>query len=1018
MNQTVPIPSFIGGVSQQPDSIRFSNQFPEVINYYLNPLTGAERRPGSRFVGELAAFTNEAVGHLIDRGDSEHYLVVAKSSYLHVYNADTAQEYAVVAPGTVTPATLTYLAYTASGEFARKHLRFLTIGDFTFVLNRQKQVAVTSATTPVDSGSTTGQAFIWIRKGNYNRSYDFILRDGTNNAILASAQTGSGLVSSTGASDTELDFRNADLLFAITAVGAVGSTWTLDYTIGGVAAQHTYVVVTGDTVETVAKKIVGKINGGSTTAGTDRQAAVAFHLSDGRFMLRGGKRKYAFSAVTLANGGGGTVTAAAGTLQTAHDERTLQSVDTAVIAARIAGVINKLSSTIVAEVFGSVIRLTSANAFTRIETSFDAAQTEVVVFNRAIDTFTNLPDTCYHGYVVEVRRNVESQANQDTAVETSYYTKFTADSGSGFGRGRWNESLAPGSHYALDATTLPHQLVRKFGGTQTETATLASETFSVDTPFYSASDLTVKKNGVVTASWTIATSTSITVTGMTPGDTIEIINTAIYFEFGAATWTDKQVGSDVLVPNPSMVGKTLNDMAFFKNRLVLLCESNVLMSETFRYYNFWRTTMLAVVDTDTIDVQAAYSQVVDIESALPFGERLMLFDDNVQFTLSGSPLTPSSVSIVPSGHFDLSLESRPLFAGMSMLAPFERETFGGVRELLFSQDIDIMDGEDVTIQCPRYIKGRLLDFCGSAIDGLYFARGDFEDNSTFYVYKTVRYGRERQQSAWSKWAMDENLVVRFLGVAGPYLYIVANARSNNTPFLVKLSLDPFAQDVRRTDTPPGVAVGLSPYMLHLDCIVPSSSTTPVYDEDTNTTEITLPWDLGNIELDKIWVIQAKASEDAEFGRRYTVISRNDHVLVVKGEATDYDVGIEYESYIELGKPSLRTQRSSQESPTERLTSSTTVVGGKVRLVDSGFLEIAVSSPYRTIGSTFITGKEVGNPTFQIGRANLLSGEYQFWVNLPRGETTVVFRSSSPLPLAIAGAEWQIRLDSTFISGTG
>lgn len=1019
MNTTVPIPSFSGGVSQQPDSLRFSNQFPQVDNWYLNPLTGAERRPGSVLVGPIGAFAPEAVGHLIDRDSSERYILVAKSGELRVYDADTAFEYDIVAPGTTTAANFDYVDYSPSSGYAHDKLRFLNIADYTFVLNRGTTVAMDPAVTAEDSGDTTGHAFIWIRKGNYNRSFDFIIQDGTNPAFMVSAQTGSGLVSSTGASISELDFRTEDRKFVITALGAAATTWTLSLTFDGVAKVYTHVVTGSDTIDTVAKALVAKVNAGQDATASDAQIATAYYLSDGSFIARGSKRNKTFTLSTLVNSGAGAATV---TLLTDATSRTLQSVDTGVIAARIAGEINELSS-INAEVFGSVIRLTSTSAITRIETSYDATLTEVSVINRNVANFDGLPDTCQHDYVVEVRRGIEKQENSASTIESVYYSQFVADLGSGFGKGRWVEGLKPGSLYKVDADTLPHQLVRKFGGTQTFVAASAgTSNFVVTTPFYASTDLVVKVNGVTTTNWSVASSTSIDVNALVISDVVTITNSATFFEFGPAAWDDKQIGSDITVLPPSFVGGTLNDLAFFKNRLVFLSGANVVMSETFRYFNVWRTTLLAVVDTDTIDVQAAHDRVVSLDAGVPFGDAFVLFDNDVQFTLKGTPLSPRTVSITASSKFSLSLASRPLFEGVSILAPFVRDTFGGVREMLFTQDVDIMDGDDITIQCPTYIKGQMLDFCGSAVDGLYFGRGDFEDSEVVYVYKTIRQARERQQSAWSRWIFTDNFNVRFVGTAGSTVYFVLGTGTGNPPIIVKMSLDPKALPLIRTTSPPGPAVGLSPYLYKLDALVTSQaigSGNIVYDVDSNTTEITLPWNPGTLSNEDIWVIQSRAAPDGEFGRRYPIISRAGAVMVVKGEAVEFEVGVSYLSVLDLGKPSLRRPTSSrQDSEVEKLTGSTLVVGGKLRLQDSGFVEIVTTSPYRDESRTTITGKEVGNPAFQIGRANLVTGEYQFWVNLPRDEVTVQIQSRSPLPLVLAGAEWQIRFDSTFNSPQG
>ena len=80
-------------------------------------------------------------------------------------------------------------------------------------------------------------------------------------------------------------------------------------------------------------------------------------------------------------------------------------------------------------------------------------------------------------------------------------------------------------------------------------------------------------------------------------------------------------------PNPSFVGKTINDVFFYKNRLGMLTDGSILFSESDEYFNFFRTTVLTLLDGAPIDVGIAHTKVTTLKNAIPFQEKLMLFSN-------------------------------------------------------------------------------------------------------------------------------------------------------------------------------------------------------------------------------------------------------------------------------------------------------------------------------------------------------------------------------------------------------
>ena len=84
------LPNLIGGVSQQPDSVRFEGQCEEQTNAISSVVDGLSKRPNTRHIAKLvsAAIDADSFVHFIDRSDAEKYVVIHDGSYLKAFNLD------------------------------------------------------------------------------------------------------------------------------------------------------------------------------------------------------------------------------------------------------------------------------------------------------------------------------------------------------------------------------------------------------------------------------------------------------------------------------------------------------------------------------------------------------------------------------------------------------------------------------------------------------------------------------------------------------------------------------------------------------------------------------------------------------------------------------------------------------------------------------------------------------------------------------------------------------------------
>lgn len=144
---TVSVPSFVGGASQQDDSVRNPTQLTDAINAWLHPAMGHGKRPPAEHVGILAGdISHMDHFHSIVRDSTERYIVAVGNGTIRVFDHITGHEYNVVPTG----AALDYLQ-TAAQPWSV--FRTATVADTTFVVNTERVVKMSTELSP---GHLTG----------------------------------------------------------------------------------------------------------------------------------------------------------------------------------------------------------------------------------------------------------------------------------------------------------------------------------------------------------------------------------------------------------------------------------------------------------------------------------------------------------------------------------------------------------------------------------------------------------------------------------------------------------------------------------------------------------------------------------------------------------------------------------------------------------------------------------------------------------------------------------------------
>lgn len=244
----------------------------------------------------------------------------------------------------------------------------------------------------------------------------------------------------------------------------------------------------------------------------------------------------------------------------------------------------------------------------------------------------------------------------------------------------------------------------------------------------------------------------------------------IKFIYEAIEWTDREVGDTDNSKIPSFFGSLIVDTFFFKNRLGFLTPNSVVFSETGQYYNFWKTTQAAVLDSDRIDADIDARKALRLHYIEFLQNDIIIFGDKSQFKVShDGALTPTSISATMISAYDVNTKVRPLGTADSIyfMAP------NGDHNAMYVYTVDniseISQANSVTEHVPNYIDGGVTQITGSSVNNVIFLRSETNKN-TIYVYKYLKDGPKLLQSAWFRWEFDSEIHSIFSTESDLYIF--------------------------------------------------------------------------------------------------------------------------------------------------------------------------------------------------------------------------------------------------------
>ena len=565
--------------------------------------------------------------------------------------------------------------------------------------------------------------------------------------------------------------------------------------------------------------------------------------------------------------------------------------------------------------YGNVIYIRNTENDFTLDCDDGYANNAMIAIKDRVAKFSDLPSHNAQGFTVLV-------AGPDGAPEDDYWVKFewTGTTGS---QGIYKEAVKPFSKLGVDATTMPHELIRHTNGN---------------------------------------------------------------FIFRAIDWENRKCGDEESVPDPSFVGSAITDIFLHRRRLGILTEDNCVLSETSKYYQFFRSTLTALLDTDPIDIAAAHIKVSRLNHAVPFQDYLVLFSDQTQFRLAGDEtLTPKTVTMRPLTEMDISRIVRPVGTGPALLYVAESNSWAQMYEYYLDKGSDTAEPVSVSDHVPVFIPApcRFLVSNSHLRTALVYSASDLR---SLYVYNWYVNNREKLQSAWTKWNFPS--IIRIHAMAFDKSWLTMVIRRSGTYTIERINLEQGQQE-----------------NVHLDGRMLITPT--YYNEALDRTYLTTPYE----DVSSAKVVVAATSGSLKFGTEMAnvypttgVISASTWYLEGDQTGKSFYLGFPYDSHHTFSEFFTR-----EPSSNERIA----ITDGRLQLLSlsityakTSYFKVEVEYDGRPMRTYEFNGYVVGDPNAEVGTFMKTSGRFvvPLWSRSDRCRITI--RNDTWKPFSLTNAQWR------------
>ena len=629
------------------------------------------------------------------------------------------------------------------------------------------------------------------------------------------------------------------------------------------------------------------------------------------------------------------------------------SLSTSQVAADLQSGLNSGLSGFTIARSGSVIHIKKNDGSNfAIDGTDTQGNTQLTIVKNSVQRFTDLPAVSPNGMVVEVKG--DESTNFD-----NYYVKFVTNNGNALEEGQWEETVEAGIEFKFNYSTMPHVLIRQADGN--------FRFARVD------------------------------------GDTYTISGT----NYTLPVWGERTAGDIESAPDPSFIGRKINNVFFFRNRLGFLADDNVILSNVSEFFNFFPDTVLTVVDSHPIDVAASHTKVAILKHAVTMGEQLILFSEQTQFVLSSSAdnLTPTTANVLVSTEFESSDDAAPVGSGNSIYFLTKKGNFAGIREYITQTNETARDAANITIHVPRLIPSNIFKLAVSNNQDILVCVGTDNPNKLFINRWLFGGQGQKVLNSWFTFTINENRSIKNVDFIGTDLFLVIEEA--NTVTLEKI---PFESDFKESN---------AEFEFHLDHKVTEADVTVSYNSSTDKTTFTLPYRLrAKMDIVGRFLASNETSTFVDINgvtqtlKPATVIQStnltNGSTATIEANGdyrnAKFIIGEPYDMHYRFSKQ--RITETPQQNSAEIISSRLQLHHFYIKFEKSGFFQVEVTPELRDTSTHKFSGRFLGAASAAIGQLNLETGTFRVPIMSRADRVDIDVKNKTFLPTLLASAEYE------------
>lgn len=929
------IPHLSNGVSQQPDALRLPTSCEEMVNGWPSLVTGLSKRPPAEHIKKLQITVDkQCAGHLINRSTEKQYFVLVSDKDIDIVDEDGVSQAVSYPDGK---------AYLDVASNPAKAIRFLTVGDYTFIVNKEKivkeykhgergptfEINVDYEFDKFSQFPTTGQAnkiyfavnrskyYVWQRTEDLPEKKKWLTQSTSKVTTQTEAvpdDTVDGYVYASTLPNAGSALANAK---RFTATGKTKKEkWQVTQKMqeGQWVTIRRFVGYEYEWTLTFYKCVVMQ----EAVPGPFKY--VEYNpKNDQTEVSRKNPNKYASVYITASAANSWYSVYLNGNkvadFLTGNGTEAAESVeDTTEIAIALKNEL--VSNGVDASVVGSTISIKNLASTDDVVVKGPNGDRGIRAYRGTIKSFDDLPPNEVEGRLLKVISDPDTEGDD-------YYVVYR--------NGVWIEEEGYNEGVTFRASTMPHVLVRELNDS---------------------------------------------------GQSVWV--------FREHTWSSRKVGDEESNKPPSFVGRNINDIFVFGSRLGFLSDENVILSEANSFENFYRTSCAVLLESDRIDV-ALFNKDVDIlNHAIPFNKDLVLMSANSQYRmLFDGYVSPKTISVQYTTSYNNSPSIKPVNMGTSIyfIDDSKQNRFAKVFEYYPRPNNSGDEAEDVTSAIPEYIPAAMRYMAASPrMNALVTGGGD----NKLYVYKFFWDGDRKIQNAWGTWVFPDCDVIYSVWFLHNYLYMVTKRGSD-----INLERIRFDEDV---------FTSARLFTAYLDRLVLDNKVTMTYNAATNRTTVRLPY-ITTIKPEVVSstsVIPANRHTVLS----YSTVSGSTEA-VVSGDLTDIavKVGVPYLFEYKFSKQYLRSP-SSKGGERPILEGRVQLRYLSLEYHDTAYFQFHTKVTGRDMVTATYNGDVVGGDNNLIGQVNFGTGVQRIPLMASTGDVTLTITNDSPFGNAFGSAEWQ------------